>query len=77
MMTGFTAVLSGPGRVECARALNDAERHLPALTQKPRVSLWPSLDESSDGMTKKVLATTTQAEHGGRLLLYNGETMAW
>lgn len=38
--------------------------------------LMIGVDESCDGMMK-VLAATTKAKHGGKLVLYNGETMAW
>ncbi|OTB08762.1 hypothetical protein M426DRAFT_161258 [Hypoxylon sp. CI-4A] len=34
------------------------------------------VDESCDGMIK-VLAETTKAKHGGKMVLYNGETSDW
>ena len=41
-----------------------------------REKLMIGVDESCDGMVK-VLAETTKAKHGGKLVLYTGNTMAW
>jgi len=38
--------------------------------------LMIGLKDSCDGMMK-VLAETTKAKHGGKLVLYSGDTMAW
>ncbi|KAK3328390.1 hypothetical protein B0T19DRAFT_189778 [Cercophora scortea] len=39
-------------------------------------TLMIGLDESIDGMTK-VLAETSKAKHGGKLVLYSGESIPW
>ena len=39
-------------------------------------SMVITVDESCDGMIK-VLATTSKDRHGGKMVLYTGETAAW
>ncbi|QKX62346.1 uncharacterized protein TRUGW13939_09505 [Talaromyces rugulosus] len=64
----------GPGWVHSD--LGDAGAVALGLDKATQDHLMIGLDESCDGMMK-VLDETTKEKHGGKLVLYNGETMAW
>jgi hypothetical protein len=64
----------GPGWVHSD--LGDAGAVALGLDKATQDHLMIGLDESYDGMMK-VLDETTKEKHGGKLVLYNGETMAW
>ncbi|KAK3369752.1 hypothetical protein B0T24DRAFT_533011 [Lasiosphaeria ovina] len=56
--------------------LGDAGAKAFGVDEVTQAKFMIGLEESCDGMLK-VLSTTTKAEHGGKLVLYNGETVAW
>jgi len=64
----------GPGWVHTE--LGDGGAKTFGIDKATQDKLMISVDESCDGMMK-VLAETTKAKHGGQLVLYNNETMAW
>lgn len=64
----------GPGWVHTE--LGDAGAVGLGVDKATQDQLMIGLKDSCDGMMK-VLAETTKAKHGGKLVLYNGNTMAW
>jgi len=64
----------GPGWVHTE--LGDMGAKSFGIDKEMQDTLMIGVDESCDGMME-VLAGTSKVKHGGRLVLYNGEIMAW
>jgi hypothetical protein len=64
----------GPGWVHTD--VGDAGAVGPGVDNATREKLMISVDESCDGMMR-VLAKPNKAQHGGKLVLYTGDTVDW
>jgi norsolorinic acid ketoreductase len=64
----------GPGWVHTE--LGDAGAKSFNVDEATQAKLMIGIDESCDGMIK-VLQETSKAKHGGKLIIWNGEHLAW
>lgn len=56
--------------------MGDAGARSFGVDEETQAKLMVGVDESCDGMMK-VLATTTRADHGGKLVEWTGKPLEW